>query len=539
MTFDANDDALGLSGIPEDDRSAALTALIISAADDNKAEPTLGRIYQDIAKLGLSRQLDPLDVIPALIRIEDTAARDILALTGECSSAKEVVVAVQESIERITAVIQDDAEEIELDKADQRSPAGQLGVLISLYASSIPRIKLRNKSASATISPLLKDLEDTMRMLPLQIVPDEGRALIEITCSAVEAVYRWVLSMDIPSEDLLKCKNILHSVLQSTIIACIPFINASLAQEAFSLSSPKIASRIPIKSGREESKSAVTSAMRITKLLGFDIPSVFSNENLVPLVYFAHSPTMLPLSSPQLATLSPLIMMSITANVALDETLAILFRQLAGSGEVPIEVLASLFNVVPPLASAHPDPSIRMMAFRLLAMLLARSPQPIHLEILRELTSESEFPQMRSAAIGLVKEAVLEGLVQPNGQNIFASPQFMTTFAPILFKQNPPDLLSLGLSPEKFLETAEPSRISESLNLLYVLLLRDKDNRTGIRDRNALNSIEVDLLSPLRSFLANPIAADHKGEGHNHNDMSFLSLETNLQRVYSILPTLK
>lgn len=215
------------------------------------------------------------------------------------------------------------------------------------------------------------------------------------------------------------------------------------------------------------------------KLLGFNTPVGNLDANLNNLFCLAHNPTALPLSSSQLNVFLPILMTSITTNVALDETLAILFYQLNGSSEIPLEVLAALANVVPLLASAHPDPSIRMMAFRLLAQLLPRAPQVIHFDILRELTSESDFPQMRSAAIGLVKEAVIEGLGKPKGQNIFASSQFMAAFAPILFKQNPPDLLASGISSEDFLKTSEPSRLSESLGLLYVLLMRDKENRVS------------------------------------------------------------
>lgn len=218
---------------------------------------------------------------------------------------------------------------------------------------------------------------------------------------------------------------------------------------------------------------------RTTQLLGFDVPALSPNADLITLVYLAHSPSVLPFSPSRLETLLPILVTSIMTNVALDETLAILLYQLNGPSDIPLEVLAALANVIPSLASAHPDPSIRMMTFRLLAQLLARAPQQIHLDILRELTSESEFPQMRSAAIGLVKEAVLDGLSKPMGQNIFASPQFMKTFAPILFKLNPPNLLAPGLSPEEFIETSEPSRISESLGLLYVLLLRDKHNQVS------------------------------------------------------------
>lgn len=65
--------------------------------------------------------------------MDNAAARNILALTGECSSAKEVVVAVQEAIERVEAGMSQDSDEDEPAKDERSSLANQLDVLISLY----------------------------------------------------------------------------------------------------------------------------------------------------------------------------------------------------------------------------------------------------------------------------------------------------------------------------------------------------------------------------------------------------------------------
>lgn len=82
----------------------------------------------------LARQ-DPLDVIPALVPVKNGAAGDILALVGECCSAKEVIVAVQESVERVGVMMSTGSDEDEAENDARRSPASQLGALISLYTS--------------------------------------------------------------------------------------------------------------------------------------------------------------------------------------------------------------------------------------------------------------------------------------------------------------------------------------------------------------------------------------------------------------------
>lgn len=84
-------------------------------------------------------------------------------------------------------------------------------------------MKLRKKSASDTISPLMTDLEATVRLLSSRTAPDEGRALVDIVCSAVEAIHKWVISLDGTPEDALKCKvreckpNMLSTLTESLI----------------------------------------------------------------------------------------------------------------------------------------------------------------------------------------------------------------------------------------------------------------------------------------------------------------------------------
>jgi hypothetical protein len=58
----------------------------------------------------------------------------------------------------------------------------------------------------------------------------------------------------------------------------------------------------------------------------------------------------------------------------------------------------------------NPDPTTRFIAFRLIASILDLSPPMLHFELLRELIEECPFPQMKAAAVGLLKDAVLAAL---------------------------------------------------------------------------------------------------------------------------------
>lgn len=89
------------------------------------------------------RSQDPLNTLPALLSSNDPAARDIISLISECGSAKEVVMAVQEAVERVEHALENnDEEESEaqgkesLNKHIPPSPLDQLIILIDIYAAS-------------------------------------------------------------------------------------------------------------------------------------------------------------------------------------------------------------------------------------------------------------------------------------------------------------------------------------------------------------------------------------------------------------------
>ncbi len=231
-----------------------------------------------------------------------------------------------------------------------------------------------------------------------------------------------------------------------------------------------------------------------------------------------------------LVSFLPTFVTSIQSNNAVDETLAVLIssfgdlRTQVPTPELPVTLLIPLAHVLAPLSSSHPDPTTRHVAFRLLSLVLSLAPSPVRLRLLKDLLSESEGspPQMRIAAVGLVKEAVLEALAIPLASadvrsNVFTSPLFVREVGSTIFSIQPPNLLlDLKLTLEEFLELPEPSRLVEALGLLYVLVHRDVDNRvsepfafglfkdgllfaqTGVRDPVLLKGIRNNVLIPLR-----------------------------------------
>ena len=170
-------------------------------------------------------------------------------------------------------------------------------------------------------------------------------------------------------------------------------------------------------------------------------------------------------------------------NFILDESLYLIFRgvtQDRALPDVPPEFATSLCSVLSALASTHLDPFIRHFSLRLIALVLARLPPVLRQQILMSLATDTEFLQMRAAAIGLLKEFVLEGFQNPvlsGEKNIFTSPLLLRSFGQILFRTIPSDYLTTVNAAEDIKESLELSRISEVLSFYYVLLQRDKDNK--------------------------------------------------------------
>lgn len=200
----------------------------------------------------------------------------------------------------------------------------------------------------------------------------------------------------------------------------------------------------------------------------------------------AHEPSSEYLTIPFLVSIFPLILTSLQSNVLLDASLAILLKVLCtpplSPTKLPPDIIIPLMTVLPLLCSAHPDASMRHITFRILGHVLQLTPPIVRLQILRDLVSPSEdaSPYMRTAAIGLVKEAVLEGLSCPKGENVFASPFLLQTIGPYVFRLDPPDLLASIAGVGELKDSPEPARLVECLNLYYVLLLRDVDNRVRV-----------------------------------------------------------
>jgi hypothetical protein len=202
------------------------------------------------------------------------------------------------------------------------------------------------------------------------------------------------------------------------------------------------------------------------------------------LILLAHSKTIPSDISQRLSFMLPILVASIQANHTLDETLSLLLQWLHPSHfpsgqQLSPDISGPLCALLPTLASAHPDGVVRHQTFRLLSQILVLTPPELRLQILKDLVTDDEFPQMRVAAVGLVKEAVLKFLEEEK-PSIFASPIFLQVFGPVLLRSDPVELFHKpDLQLSELDDSMEPTRLVECLSLYYILLLRDNSNRVS------------------------------------------------------------
>ncbi|KAF8189305.1 hypothetical protein BJ912DRAFT_967076 [Pholiota molesta] len=530
--------------------TSTIVNLLISAVHDSDPQRSLADIHHLITNFGGTSYLDPLNALPVLLPYDDPAARDILSVIGECGSAKEVVMAVQEAVERLQRTLEIEDEEDTNEGEDneetkkapeagkQTIPMGQLLILVDLYASAIPRIKLRRKSAEDTLQPLFEELQKIIDTTSSIATKEESRNTIAGISRLSSNVLKWVACNVDPKEDSEACKILLRNLLDRSLRACYRGLHTGIAQRTLEECYPRLAFRSRSQSANEAGEQEIQGLLDEYTALAFPFDDFNRQASAVHLVFYAYHPAAHINLDQLLSFLLPSFISSIQTNTFLDESLAVLIRSLHAwqtsrpVTNLPHDITLPLCGLLPSLASAHPDPAIRHQTFRVLSLLLSTSEPRLKFQHLVEYTRDSEFPQMRVAAVGLLKEALLQSLSTPRRKDDpFCSPLFLRSFGPILFRLDPPDLFAGALSLKDFQEMAEPGRLVECLSLYYVLLRRDQENLTGIRDRDILKSIEHSLLTPLRSNIERWMSDPAISNSHLHDITPIVSLKIGLERV--------
>ncbi|EIW77303.1 hypothetical protein CONPUDRAFT_92464 [Coniophora puteana RWD-64-598 SS2] len=645
-----------------------LTELVKAAVNDKNPLIQLEDIYRALAQHDGIEFLDAFAVIPEILPCTRMGTVDLVTLIADQVDPREIVVIIQEVVEYLQSAIDYDEE----DTDGTSAPVTQIIHLVILCARALPRSRIRRTSAYGILQPVMANLELLISTVGHVEVKADGRRLLREISTLITTLFRWVETSGTP-DDAAKTKICLSTLADTTVRACVRSIRASLAARLFEQHFSRLIVTSAVEPDWEEGHRAMLQVINALSVIGITPGMISPTPAFSQLIYLAHSPVPLPPPIPLLHNIHSLLLTSIQMNLALDESLFLLLSslsrlralsQLTSSdhmsattptavfgparppshafspssktsahpnnngglpsvpaslprAELPVDIVSSLSTVLPSLASTHTDPFIRHVTLRTFSLLLWLAPPTLRLEILLELTSESAIPQMRAAAIGLVKEAVLdaleregsgrvngggavtdaangsprsvassgssgsmgsprsgvsdghsppppplpggggEGSSSPDGsptrpglaspgsrktsssrsvnakaKNPFASPLLLQAFGPVLFRTIPDDYLVNVSCAADLEESLEPSRIAESLSLYYVIVQRDVDNRTGVRDTSSIESVEASLLRPLRLFLEDWLR-DHEPI------LPLVSLKLGLDRVDEALAVLR
>ncbi|KAJ8587360.1 hypothetical protein M405DRAFT_821730 [Rhizopogon salebrosus TDB-379] len=520
--------------LDDEEISRDISAIIIAAVGDQSYRPSLKEVHDNILHCqGGTALLEPLDILPGLLRCCRAEAVDLINLIAENSSPKEVLIVNQETLEQLA---RDDEDE---DDKDQVSGAIWCVInVITVSAKSVPRLTIGKRTALSVVSPLISGVNSLLPSLGSHFTRDSGRTLLTEVSRMSEALYAWILRTG-SDADAVEAKKIIRILLETAVTACASCIRASLCARAFETHYPRLTVTSAIELDWKKGEQAILSVLAALRAMALSSRDVLENPTTSSLILLAHEKKSSPLPNNLFSKMHPLLLASIQMNIALDESLFLIFHRIIqdrAQADLPLELATSLCVVLPALASTHLDPFVRHFSLRLIALILAQLPPMLRQQILVTLTSDTEFPQMRAASIGLLKGFVLEALQIPlssGERNIFASPLLMKSFGPILFRTMPFDYLSTINTAEDIEKSLEFSRIAEVLSFYYVLLQRDKDNKTGIRDADNIASVESSLLRPLRSFLEKWSNAEAKPI------LSVISLRIGLERIDRAVQTIR
>ncbi|KAF9054247.1 hypothetical protein BJ165DRAFT_1522789 [Panaeolus papilionaceus] len=523
------------SDASDEDISTALTGVLTSAVHDEPPKQTLNEIYSLVVTNAGKDYLDPLHLIPLLLPSAENAAQDILALIGECGSSREVIITAQEAIETLRHGFENEDDEEYKDPSvleKQLSISAQLSTLVDLYAAAITRIKLRRKPARETIQPFIQEVETTIKVAAPRCNRVESLAVITSVSHLSDKIVAWCNEVLADQDtEATMCKEMIKVLLDCTLIAFSESLQSFIAQRTLEQLFPRHTIFSSSRYKWQQGENAVQRVLSSYRLLGCTPRSTgpFSTSDLFFFAYDAPEEI-----QPQVALrpLMPVILSALNTNTFVDESLAVLLKIFHAYQEnpdkqvLPPDFSADLCSVLPSIASAHPDPLIRNQVFRCLSLVLSASDPHSRFIQLKELSNDPQYPQMSVASVGLVKEGLLRAISDPAKEDkYFVKPLFLPSFGPILFRSNPPDLLTSDLSLKDFQESPESARLVECLSLYYILIHRDAQNLTGIRDPDMRQTIDKNLLSPLKS------AIGRWSEGYAHNISPIVSLQISIERI--------
>ncbi|KAG8808407.1 1-pyrroline-5-carboxylate dehydrogenase, partial [Serendipita sp. 399] len=205
--------------------------IITRGLSDQEADWTLDDINAVISS-SEDVELNALDLCPLLwqyIPENDGAIRLLNTITLKASS-KECIIALQETQDTLSTKLSEWAQR------DQEDDAGHqlvesLSLLLQLYENVIPRLMLRKKGPTETLSQLIRGINVVVQVGSTAADKKLGRRLLECLSKFITATARWVRSSPSTSDDeKSNCNDLLATLLFSGVGTCGSYIQAHNAE---------------------------------------------------------------------------------------------------------------------------------------------------------------------------------------------------------------------------------------------------------------------------------------------------------------------
>ncbi|KAI6013828.1 hypothetical protein EDC04DRAFT_2954360 [Pisolithus marmoratus] len=380
----------------ESNRESLLVALHLPAGLDDEE---LSRSVSDLVSLAVGgtqsakvtlqelADAEPLTILPNLLSSSDDHAQELVRACGIGSSAKEIMIVVQEAIEELRWYYHvGDEETQEKPITAPSSPSSS----ITQSDQRIPRLRLGKRTPFQLAGPIVLDISSLVPSAAQDASQREGRLLLREIACLVRALQPWA-SASASEDDLGQIKvrsNVTWLLVDISISRSSYYfrnysrdlLDATVVAE-FERLFPPLDCEIGSPKGWEDGQRVMREIQDALTILG-TFPEPPGTESTSDLIYLAHAEPAVPLSLANLTQLHPLLVNSLQRNVATDETLFLLLRLLAQESrqsdatEIPPDIANSLCSVLSALASTHLDPFMRHLNLRLLSMVLPKFTQP-------------------------------------------------------------------------------------------------------------------------------------------------------------------
>ncbi|CCO37567.1 hypothetical protein BN14_11723 [Rhizoctonia solani AG-1 IB] len=454
------------------------TPIIREALEKSIQEGSLNQFNTELKALvkrdknGHILESTPLELVPLLLLANETITvhpqplQESYELIARHGSPKEILLVVQESLD---ALLQE-AKELENDEESASSTPTQIIWkwlrLIDMYSLSFPRLVPRKRSAPETAAPIIQHLRDSFNNLAVLVDTNEpaSQEIVEACIRLGYSLLGWFEAVGSEVNEVAGCKMALKELLCVALAECLSDKHILRSYDDF-LHRIRTAGLDFTPTYAIEPRSKMTGSTR-TQSIGEFVLYYLSNQG----------PT-------ALGAINDCVLGGLYEEEFLEEDIA-----------------AEMIPVVSTPASTDPDSKSRAVLFNLLTQMILKV-QPVHaFKFVRDLASEEcPYLNMRSSAIGLLRRLVVRAFNRsPQAEDDpFASRLLLEEYKHILFQS--PILEKKEAGPES-IDAQEMNRLVEILGFFYVLLARDKNNLTGVRDTKGTQELRDRIVDPLKAI---------------------------------------